>query len=66
MRQGHIVHPSVRITASPDLTDNRFLECVEAAGADYLITGNKRHFPSQWKNTRVVNAREFLDILARL
>ena len=25
----------------------RFLERAEAAGADFLVTGNKRHFPKQ-------------------
>jgi len=24
------------------------------------VTGNKRHFPEQWKTTTVVNARELL------
>jgi hypothetical protein len=32
--------------------------------ADYLITGNKRHFPSVWRSTKVVNAREFIEELA--
>ena len=25
--------------------------------ADFLITGNKRHFPRSWQQTQVVNAR---------
>jgi predicted nucleic acid-binding protein len=40
--------------------DNRFLECAESAGADFLVTGNRRHFPKVWKTARIVNAREFL------
>jgi putative PIN family toxin of toxin-antitoxin system len=55
-----VVAPPHRITESPDESDNRFLECAESAEADYLITGNKRHFPERWKSTRIVNAREFL------
>lgn len=39
--------------------DNRFLECGDTAGADYLITGNKRHFPERWKQTGILNARVF-------
>jgi len=27
--------------------DNRFLECAEAAGADYLAIGNLKHFPAE-------------------
>lgn len=46
------------IAIDPD--DNRFLECAEAAQADYLITGNIRHYPAEWGLTRVVNARALL------
>ena len=49
-----------RITESIDDDDNRFLECAEAAAADYLITGNLRHYPETWGSTEVVNARTFL------
>ena|ERR1700728_1363288 len=50
-----------KVTRSPDEPDNRFLECAEAARVDFLITGNKRHFPKRWKTTEIVNARDFLD-----
>ncbi len=55
-----IVEPETRATGSIDEDDNRFLECAEAAGADFLITGNLRHYPEVWGNTRMVNARAFL------
>jgi predicted nucleic acid-binding protein len=55
-----VVVPRMEISASPHEGDNRFLECAEAAKADFLVTGNKRHFPKGWKGTKVVNAREFL------
>jgi predicted nucleic acid-binding protein len=32
--------------ACSDPGDNMFLECAEAAHADYLATGNQRHFLS--------------------
>lgn len=57
-----LVHPTRHLTLSPDEADNRFLECAEAARADFLITGNKRHFPDRHGRTRIVNAREFLDV----
>jgi hypothetical protein len=31
------------------------------ARADFLVTGNNRHFPKQWRQTAVVNARELLE-----
>jgi putative PIN family toxin of toxin-antitoxin system len=59
-----LVRPTHTVTISPDEPDNRFLECAEAAEAQYLVTGNKRHFPKRWKNTVMVNAREFLETIA--
>jgi uncharacterized protein len=52
-------HRDLNITRDP--ADNRFLECADAAKADYLVTGNKRHFPKRWRQTLVVNARELLE-----
>lgn len=53
--------PAHRLPVCSHETDNRFLECAEAAGAHFLVTGNKRHFPKRWKDTVVVNARELTD-----
>ena len=52
-----------KVTASPDPDDNIFLECAEAAKANYLVTGNTKHFPKRWKYTTVITARQFLNIL---
>ncbi len=60
-----LVFPTTSATAASDPDDNCFLECAEAAAADYLITGNKRHFPMSWKKTKIVNTREFLDALGK-
>jgi putative PIN family toxin of toxin-antitoxin system len=59
-----IVSPSRKLTIANDPADNRFLECAEAARADYLVTGNKRHFPPKWRQTSVVNARELIEWIA--
>lgn len=59
------VSPSETLTASPDESDNRFLECADAADADFLVTGNRRHFPSRWKRTAVIGARELLEIVSK-
>jgi len=58
-----MIMPTRVLSVSPDEGDNRFLECAEEAQADYLVTGNKRHFPKRWKTTRVVNAREVLEMI---
>ncbi|MGD1092293.1 MAG: putative toxin-antitoxin system toxin component, PIN family [Bryobacteraceae bacterium] len=57
------VVPTASVTVATDPDDNCFLECAEAADADFLITGNKRHFPKGWRKMRIVNSREFLDAL---
>jgi putative PIN family toxin of toxin-antitoxin system len=60
----HQVKPSrpLQVTSDPD--DNKFLECADAARADYLVTGNQRHFPKFWKRTKAITSREFIDIVA--
>jgi len=53
--------PTERIHACPDPSDNIFLECAQAADAQFLVTGNGKHFPPSWAKTHIVTAREFLD-----
>jgi hypothetical protein len=49
-----VVEPTRTVSVSPDESGNRFLECAEAANADWLVTGNTRHFPQSHKATKVV------------
>jgi putative PIN family toxin of toxin-antitoxin system len=62
--RSHVVAPTrlLQVTSDPD--DNMFLECADAARADYLITGNQRHFPKFWKQTKVITTREFITVVA--
>jgi len=60
----HIVTPSRRLEVCTDSDDNVFLECADAARADYLITGNQKHFPRFWKKTKVITTREFISLAA--
>ena len=46
-KAARIVSPGRELTATHDPADNRFLECAAASKADYLVTGNKRHFPTE-------------------
>jgi putative PIN family toxin of toxin-antitoxin system len=56
-----VVSPTAPVAAASDPDDNQFLECAEAAQANYLVTGNVRHFPEIWKQTRIVTPREFIE-----
>ena len=60
----HIVTPSRRLEVCTDPDDNVFVECADAARADYLITGNQRHFPRFWKKTKIITTREFISLAA--
>ena len=60
-----LVSPQRRLEAASDPDDNIFLECAEAARADYLVTGNPRHFPRFWRSTKVITSREFLEMRRR-
>jgi putative PIN family toxin of toxin-antitoxin system len=60
----HIVVPSHRLEVANDPDDNIFLECADKAGADYLITGNQKHFPQFWKKTKIITSREFISLAA--
>jgi len=62
--KAHSVTPARRLQVTSDPDDNIFLECVDAARADYLITGNTRHFPRYWKKTKIITSREFLRLVA--
>jgi putative PIN family toxin of toxin-antitoxin system len=63
-QRSHSVTPYRRLDVTSDPDDNIFFECAEAARADYLITGNVRHFPTFWKCTKIITSREFLDLAA--
>jgi predicted nucleic acid-binding protein len=60
----HIVVPSRRLDVCSDSDDNVFVECADKAGADYLITGNSRHFPKFWKKTKIITPLEFVSLAA--
>ena len=60
----HGVTPSRLPQVTSDPADNMFIECADAARADYLVTGNERHFPKFWKNTKIITSREFLSVIA--
>lgn len=58
--------PSVRLSGvvAHD-PDHRILECALAAGADFLVTGDKKHLQplKTFRGVRIVSPREFLNLL---
>jgi putative PIN family toxin of toxin-antitoxin system len=56
------------VTASPDPFDNYLLGIAGAAGADFLVTGDKRDLLAlrMFERTRIVTVRDFLSMHRRL
>jgi len=55
------VKPTKRLTTiNKDPADNRILECALEAEADFIVTGNKKHFPfDKFHGVKVVNPQKF-------
>jgi putative PIN family toxin of toxin-antitoxin system len=63
-----MVTPTKELTIlEADETDNRILECAAKAKADFVITGNKRHFPfEEFKGIKILTPREFINKISEL
>ena len=62
--RSYTVDPTRHLDVAGDPDDNMFIECADAARADYLITGNLKHYPRFWKNTKIITSREFIGLAA--
>jgi predicted nucleic acid-binding protein len=67
-RKALIVTPAKRLKIiKEDEPDNRVLECAIKANADFIITGNKRHFSfEEFKGSKIVTPREFINSISEL
>lgn len=62
-----IVTPSRKIKKILDDPDNRVLECAVAGKADYIVTGNKKHFSfPQFEDVKITSPAEFSKELQRM
>jgi uncharacterized protein len=60
-RHGDVFRASAIPPTSPDPGDDEFIACALSSNAQFLVTGNKRHFRESWlRGTRLVNARELV------
>lgn len=60
-----IESPRLPEVIEADHADNRILECVFAASADYLVTGDRRHLLplEEHHGSSILNAPRFLSLL---
>jgi putative PIN family toxin of toxin-antitoxin system len=63
---GLLFEPASAAGTSPDPGDEDFIACALEAGAEFIVTGNKRHFPADsCGRSRVVSARELMEHLGQ-
>lgn len=63
--RGELIQPEGDPPKLPDAEDSEFLHCAATARAEYLVTGNKRHFPADaCGEVRIVSAGELLERIA--
>jgi len=61
-KEALLVKPKIEVTEATDHEDNKFLECSLEAKADFLITGNQKHFLSKsFHKTCIISPRDFID-----
>ena len=63
-REATLVTPTERLAISKHEADNRFYECAASAQAEFIVTGNTKHFPQPHSKTKIVNGRQLLELLA--
>ena len=63
--ESRVVETNEQIDISSNETDNRYLECAVAGGADYLITGDKQHLLplGTLRGIRIVSPATFVALL---
>lgn len=55
------VTPTVELKISDDEDDNRIYECAAEALADFIVTGNIKHFPRPYHDTQIITARQLVE-----
>jgi len=64
--EGMPIIPQPLVRRLPDPDDEAFLEVAVAGQADFLITGNLKHFPLRHiQGVRIVSPRDFLEVLRK-
>lgn len=57
-----VKQPNIEVNILQDEDDNKFLELASTVDADFIITGNTKHFDiGDYKNTKIVTPAEYLE-----
>lgn len=57
-----VEYPNIELKVLQDKDDNKFLELAATVDADFIITGNTKHFNiNEFRNTKIVTPAEYLE-----
>lgn len=61
----YFVTKTPNIAVLKDKDDNKFIECAVKANAEYIVTGDKKHFGDldNYLGIKIVNVKTFLDTI---
>ena len=63
---GLLVSPLPVSMTMPDEEDLKFLEAAVSSGAQYLVTGNLKHFPApEFKGVKIISPADFFEHIAK-
>jgi putative PIN family toxin of toxin-antitoxin system len=64
-KQATLVKPAKKLQIIRDEADNRILECALKGKANFIVTGNKKHFPfEEFRGVKILTPRKFIDAIA--
>lgn len=64
-KQATLIEPTETLSVSNDESDNRYIECAVTGGANYLVTGNKKHLLpiGEYQGIKIVSPAVFLALV---
>lgn len=62
-KSARLVRAQQELQLSSHESDNRLYECAAAARADFIVTGNAKHFSAGHESTVILSPRKFLEVL---
>jgi len=61
-RVGKLYTPNIELDIISDKADNKFLELAVFSNANFLITGNTKHFTfSEYESVKIISPRDYIE-----
>ncbi len=64
--EARVVEPKQRFSLSPDESDNRYIECAVSGGAEFLVTGDRKHLLplKEYQGVTILSPAAFVVVLS--